>query len=366
MYAEDLHFLIKRAGWLVTFIYEHFTFEQIKFKRDFVTGNQKARLNATSSVEKDFYELLNNSNFGIDCHNNIDNCILEPLYDNLNEILNILKNLQLSLTTTHLQEEVIQNFQGKVIVLNKNDPTHEARKEYDENAMEEQLDAVESFEKDKRKGRKRKFQEIREKINDCLDLRKTKMIVEFNDHESASIKSFAVKKRNFIKVTSCFLSGKLPMFAKLSLKSFIYELSEAMCLPDETFLNIYRKYNTERVEIFHILTDTNSTSLKFIFICDPNSDVPDSKFRDVIFEVIVASKIYKRFDTSHEFWSVFCARKPHKPKKIDYYEIEHIDDLCILTLAVNPKEYHEVFKRRYLDKKHKGIKDLQGLVLRIF
>ena len=102
MYAEDLHFLIKRAGWLVTFIYEHFTFEQIKFKRDFVTGNQKARLNATSSVEKDFYELLNNSNFGIDCHNNIDNCILEPLYDNLNEILNILKNLQLSLTTTHL------------------------------------------------------------------------------------------------------------------------------------------------------------------------------------------------------------------------------------------------------------------------
>ena len=33
-----------------------------------------------------------------------------------------------------------------------------------------------------------------------------------------------------------------------------------------------------RVEIFHILIDTDSTSLKFIFICDPNSDVPDSKF----------------------------------------------------------------------------------------
>ena len=55
------------------------------------------------------------------------------------------------------------------------------------------------------------------------------MIVEFNDHESASIKSFAVKKRNLIKVTSRFMSGKLLMFAKLSLKSLIYELSKTMC-----------------------------------------------------------------------------------------------------------------------------------------
>ena len=40
------------------------------------------------------------------------------------------------------------------------------------------------------------------------------MIVEFNDHESASIKYFAVKKSS-IKVTTRFMSGKLLMFAKL-------------------------------------------------------------------------------------------------------------------------------------------------------
>ena len=86
LYDEDLHFLIKRAGWLVTFIYEHFTFEQAKFKRDFVIGNQKARLKTISLVEKDFYKLLNNRNFGIDYCNNINNCILEPLYDDIHEI----------------------------------------------------------------------------------------------------------------------------------------------------------------------------------------------------------------------------------------------------------------------------------------
>ena len=34
--------------------------------------NRKARQKATSPVECDLYKLLNNSNFGIDCRNNID------------------------------------------------------------------------------------------------------------------------------------------------------------------------------------------------------------------------------------------------------------------------------------------------------
>ena len=40
LYAEDLHFLITRAGWLVTHIYAHYIFEQSKFKKDFVIMNQ--------------------------------------------------------------------------------------------------------------------------------------------------------------------------------------------------------------------------------------------------------------------------------------------------------------------------------------
>ena len=91
LYAEDLHFLIKRVGRLVTYIYEHYIFEQSKFRKDFVVMNQKSRQAATSSVEKDFFELLNNSTFGIDCLNNIDNCIFESIYDNLGEISYIKK-----------------------------------------------------------------------------------------------------------------------------------------------------------------------------------------------------------------------------------------------------------------------------------
>ena len=51
LYAEHIHFLLKRAEWLVTDIYEPCIFEQSKFKKDFVIMNQKAGQQATSSVE---------------------------------------------------------------------------------------------------------------------------------------------------------------------------------------------------------------------------------------------------------------------------------------------------------------------------
>ena len=59
------------------------------------------------------------------------------------------------------------------------------------------------------------------------------MIVDFNCEESASIKSFAIKKNDQVRVTTRFLSGKMLMFAKLSLMSFIYEIIETFCFPEK-------------------------------------------------------------------------------------------------------------------------------------
>ena len=38
------------------------------------------------------------------------------------------------------------------------------------------------------------------------------------------------------------------------------------------------------------------------------------------------------------------------------YEVEHVNNPCDVTLAVNPKEYFELFKTDTINKKHKGIK----------
>ena len=233
---------------------------------------------------------------------------MEPLYDDFDEISYIKRfttifnndKFRNFFSPEILREEIIQTYQVEIFALNKEEPTYEARKKYYERKMEEELDGVDSYEKNK-KVKERKHKEIDEKITDCHDPRKRKMMIEFNDRESESIKSFAVKKRSEIKVITRFMSGKLLIFAKLSLKSFIYDLLETFCFPQKQVTDSNKKYLIEKVEIFHILTDTDSTALEFIFISDPNSDAPEDKFRKIIFEIIVTSKIYKRFDTSHEF-----------------------------------------------------------------
>ena len=92
------------------------------------------------------------------------------------------------------------------------------------------------------------------------------MIVEFYDGESASIKSFAVKKKSEIKVTTRFMSRKLLMFAKFSLKSLIYTLPETLYFPNEIVKEIYEKYQINRILCYHILTDTDSTSLLLVIM----------------------------------------------------------------------------------------------------
>ena len=71
---RTLRLLFTRCGWCVTKIREHYTFEQFKFKKDFVVMNQVTCQNAQTDVEKDFYKLMNNANFGYGCRNNVDNC----------------------------------------------------------------------------------------------------------------------------------------------------------------------------------------------------------------------------------------------------------------------------------------------------
>ena len=112
------------------------------------------------------------------------------------------------------------------------------------------------------------------------------------------------------------MSGKLLMFAKLSLKSFIYLLTEILSFPNEDVKKIYDKYMIEQTICYHIVTDKDSISLQFEIISDPSSNIPETRVRDVIFEVIVRTKIYNRIDTSQSFWDNFDARKPKRPIKL--------------------------------------------------
>ena len=187
-------------------------------------------------------------------------------------------------------------------------------------------------------------------------------MIDFDENECNSIKSIIVKGDTNIDVSSRFIKGKMLMFAKLSLKAFVYDMIDVFCFPNEEIQQIYDYYQIEKCFLYQNLTDTDSTSLFFNFICSLDCSTPESEARKIIFECLKKSKILNRLGLSDEFGKQFEIYNANTKKVMGLYEIENIDNQNICTIAVNPKKYFEKFKNRKINKKHKGVrKDTQDM-----
>ena len=132
---------------------------------------QKSRQIAQTNVEKDFYKLLNNSNFGIDCRSNIDNRTLEPIYDEVSEIAFIKKYENIFDNEKYFQfseinvitEEVNEKYERLHLWLDKNNPTYLARR-YDYDSQREQdLNSVKSMEAQKKLAQRELFMALKKR-----------------------------------------------------------------------------------------------------------------------------------------------------------------------------------------------------------
>ena len=184
------------------------------------------------------------------------------------------------------------------------------------------------------------------------------MLVELNTPQGSAVKQIAVKPQTNVKCTTRFLAGKMLMFAKLSLKSFIYQLAELFMFPGEIVQAIYDKYQIERVYVYHVLTDTDNTAIQFVVISSVQSTFTEPQVRKIIFEVFSQTSIVDRFDKSDDFRKQFNVHDASNQKVLGLYKVESINDPCLVTLAVNPKEYFEYFQSQRTNKKHKGIKEV--------
>ena len=129
LYLEDLRFLIKRAGWIVTKLYSHFTFEQDCFKKEFLLLNQKSRQNAKNDIKNFFYKLMNNANFGFDCRNSANNAKFEPIIDEIGEIMYIKKYYNLFdsqvayfVKSDILEQNINKEYEQKMVMIKENEP----------------------------------------------------------------------------------------------------------------------------------------------------------------------------------------------------------------------------------------------------
>ena len=117
-----------------------------------------------------------------------------------------------------------------------------------------------------------------------------------------------MEKNSSVPLTTRFMKGKMLMFTKTSLQNFIYYLIDVFCFPDETVQKIYEKYIIENCFLYQNLTDTDSTSLFFIFICNIDFVVNENESRNILFEVMVQSKIIERLDLSEIFGKILMYR----------------------------------------------------------
>ena len=134
MYLKDLVFYIKRAGWKVTKIHSHLAFEQKRFKQKFILMNQKSKQQSRNKVEKDFYKLMNNSNFGYDCRNNLDNCKFVPIFDKYKELTYIHRyhdifdqRISQFVTSELLRADIEEKFNDKLSKFDKEDRFYEIK-----------------------------------------------------------------------------------------------------------------------------------------------------------------------------------------------------------------------------------------------
>ena len=67
----------------------------------------------------------------------------------------------------------------------------------------------------------------------------------------------------------------------------------------------------------------------------------EKESRKILFELMIASKIFKRLDLSNYFWSEFNVQNKEIKKQLRLYKIESIDNANIITIAGKPHEYFE-------------------------
>ena len=101
---------------------------------------------------------MNNSNFGYDCRNDLDNCKFVPVFDEYQEVTfpNRYHNLfdprvKQFVTADLLKHDIEAKFNGKLSKLDENDMFYEIKLQTIKNERLQQIESAERFEQHQKK-----------------------------------------------------------------------------------------------------------------------------------------------------------------------------------------------------------------------
>ena len=116
---------------------------------------------------------------------------------------------------------------------------------------QQDLEAVDAYEKkNKKMKRKRTIVDYLDRQEQAQKSNKIKSVIDFDEEHTNSIKSLAIEKKSNVTLTTRFMKGKMLMFAKTSLQSFVYDMIDVFCFPDQVVQEIYKKYSIEKCFLY--------------------------------------------------------------------------------------------------------------------
>ena len=75
-----------------------------------------------------------------------------------------------------------------------------------------------------------------------------------------------------------------------------------LCFPIKKLEKFTKNVKIEKCYLYQNLTDTDSTSMFFVIKCDSNSCVSKGKAQNIIFDVMLKSKVFDRLDLLADFY----------------------------------------------------------------
>ena len=99
----------------------------------------------------------------------------------------------------------------------------------------------------------------------------------------------------------------------------LYDLIDVFCFPNETVNEIYCKNSIIKCHLYLNLTDTDSCSIFFNFICKKECDIVGSESRSFIYIFLKQLETIKSFGLSDELWEQFKIRDTDKKKQMGLY-----------------------------------------------
>ena len=99
----------------------------------------------------------------------------------------------------------------------------------------------------KRQKKKRTCYDYLQRQEETYRNDKIKSLIDFDDKYISSIKSLAVKKETKVNLTTRLLNGKMLMFFKTSIQSFVYVMLMFLCFQMKTFRKFMKAMRSKNV-----------------------------------------------------------------------------------------------------------------------